>query len=353
MFVNIIVTCLCLPWPGMIMMSPMMIAAPNFAKSKSSVLMAMLFFIYPSVIFILLYLLGYSFFNTNPLRWAVVIFILGVLVALLYGLPRQLFNLLKGISNYDYFIKDNSVYFNGKEIKGADADSFTHFENRGYYSKDKKHVYYNTKKLVTADVATFRPLANDNTDCYWHDKNNAYYKWELISGADGASFVYLDHYYTMDKNNVFFEKELINEADKSTFYSLRDNVGRDAENIFVRAIRATNIKDFVTFQLVTINEELFGRDKDQIYALHYSTPFPLLPFPEADLETFEIVGDYYAKDKNKVFYYSYHIPEIRVLDANAKTFVLNWNPDLRTDATDGERYYRSGVLHVVEPHRSL
>lgn len=346
-FLNIVVTCLCLPWPGMIMMSPMMIASPDFANTKSSVLMAMLFFIYPSVVFILLYLFGYSFFGTNPLWWAVTLFVLGTFVSLLYGLPRQLYNLSKGVSNYDYCIKNNSVYFNGKRIKGADANSFTHFDNRGYYSKDKNHVYYNSKKIASADVASFQPLAGDINNNYWHDKKNAYYKWNLISGADGASFVYAGQGYTLDKNNVFFEERLVKEADRTTFQPLKEYVGRDHKNIFVQSLLATNIKDNASFKLITISDEVFGKDNYQIYVLRYSPPFPLLPFPNADLETFEIVGEYYAKDKNQVYYYSYHNNDIIVLEeAIAENFILCFDNIRNTDATDGVHYYRSGVLHL-------
>ena len=347
MFLNIVVICLCLPWPAMIMMSPMMIAAPGFANKKSSILTAMLFFVYPSVVFILLYLTGNVFFGANPFWWAVAVFVLGFLVALLYRLPGQWYNLSRGISNYDYFIKGNAVYINGKRIKGADANSFTHFNNRGYYSKDKNHVYYNSKKITSADAVSFQPLAGDTTNNYWHDINNAYYKWDLILGADGASFMYAGQDYTLDKNNVFFQKQLVKEADRTTFQPLKEYVGRDHKNIFVQSLLATNIKDTTSFELITISEEVFGKDNYQIYALRYTPPFPLLPFPNADLETFEIVGEYYAKDKNQVYYYSYHNKEIIVLEAAiAENFML-FNDNIRnTDATDGKHYYRSGVLYM-------
>lgn len=345
LFLNIVVSCICLPWPGMIMMSPMMIASPGFANKKSSILNAMLFFFYPSIVFVLLHLIGYEFYGTNPLWWSVVTFVIGFLICMLYKLPHQLYNLSKGISNYDYFIKNDAVYLNGKRIKGADVNTFTNFNNRGYYSKDKNHVYYNTKKLITADAATFQPVADDVTNCYWHDKHNAYHKWNLISGADGASFVYAGQNYTFDKNNVFFEKQLINEADRATFLPLKEYIGRDSENIFVQSILATNIKDSASFELITISEEVFGKDNYQIYALHYTPPFPLIPFPNADLETFEVIGDYYAKDKNQVYYYSSYNKDILVLQgANPEKFRLFFDSIRGTNATDGEYFYKSGVL---------
>jgi len=328
------------------MMSPMMLAAPGFATKKSSILMAVLFFFYPAFIFILLYATGYSFYGTNPLWWAVTIAIFGTLICIICGLPRQFVNVSMGIANYDYFIKDRNVYLKGKRIKGADAKTFTHFNNRGYYSKDKNQVYYNTKKLDSSDASTFQPLASDETSSYWHDKYHAYYKWKRIIGANGASFIYAGYDYAFDQNNVFFQDKLMKEADRATFQSLKMFIGRDAENVFVQNIRSTNIKDITSFQLITLQEETFGKDKDQIYVIRYTPPHPLLPFPDADLETFEVVGEYYAKDKNRVYYYSYHADGILVLkDADPENFTLYFDHIRRTNATDGVHYYKAGVLY--------
>jgi len=336
-----------MPWPPMIMMSPMMIAAPNFADKKSSIITAMMFFIYPSFIFIILAVLKFKFYGTDPIWWAAAIFLSGMVVALLYRLPSQLYNTFTGIANYGYFIKDASVYLDGKKIMGADANTFTHFNNRGYYSKDKNHVYYNASKLKNADATTFQPLANDNSDSYWHDKSNVYYKWNFIEGADGASFEYAGYLYAYDKNNVFFENTLLQGADRTTFKPIQTFVGRDAKNIFIRNVRATNIKDFSTFEMITQNEFEFGRDKYQVYMIKYIESDYLVPFPDADPETFEVLGENYAKDRHRVYYYTYQ--EIAVLEnAIPETFVLHYDSIKNTDATDGIRYYKFGVLHVEQ-----
>jgi len=336
-----------MPWPAVVMMSPMMIAAKGFADKKSNVQLALLLFNYPAILFLLLYLTGYSFYGTNPFSWAGVMAALGILICIIYGLPRQFLNVSRGISNYDYFIRERNVYLNGKRIQGADPNTFTHFDNRGYYSKDKSHVYYDTRRLASADAATFKPLAKDDeARDYWHDKNNAYYKWHLIEGADGSSFTFAGYNYAFDKSNVFFEHQLLKDVDRATFQVLKNFVARDAKNVYVRDMQATNIKDVDTFQMVTMAEESFGRDKDQIYTLRYTPPNPLLPFPNADVETFEVIGDYYAKDKNRVYYYSYHVGDILVVEgANPKTFALSFDHSRGTNATDGERHYKAGVLY--------
>ena len=81
-----------MPWPAVIMMSPMMVAAEGFAAKKSNILMALAFFLYPIVVFLALYLIGYSFYGTDPLWWAAAVFVVGSIVSVLYGLPRKFYN---------------------------------------------------------------------------------------------------------------------------------------------------------------------------------------------------------------------------------------------------------------------
>jgi hypothetical protein len=344
-FLSILATLLCVPWPAMIMMSPMMIAAPGFATEKSSILFAMAFFIYPAFAFILLYAIGFLFYGMNPLWWAVAFLLAGSLIALLYKLPMQLYNLFQGISNYDYCIQNDCIYLNGEKIKNADVKTFIHYNNRGYYSKDKNHVYYSTKKIKDADAATFGPLTNDNTNSYWHDKQHAYFTWKRIAGADGASFKYAGHHYAYDNNHVFFQNHLLPNADRKTFKPLADFIGKDAHHVFVTSNQVNTILKPADFEVVWINQELFGRDQQQIYALRYTMPFPLLPFPGADPETFEVVGQYYAKDKKQVYYYSYHIQEIRIVEgANPETFTLYYDHIRNTDSSDGNHFYKTGLL---------
>ncbi|MDF2456851.1 MAG: rane protein [Cytophagaceae bacterium] len=347
MFINIAVTLLCLPWGPMIMMSPMMIAAEDFANSKSAIIQAIVFFLYPAFIFLLLKLTGLKFYGTNPIWWALATFATGILVTIAYGLPQKLYNASRGISNYDYFIYQDEVYFNGDRIKGADAKTFTHYNAFSYYSKDKNHVYYENKKLSDADAPTFGPLLNDEAQNYWRDKHHAYYKWNKIPSADGATFTYLGHQYACDKKQVYYEGQVVKDADRNTFQAMEGYLGKDAFHVFVRDVHVLNVKDPATFETVKLNEEWFGKDKAQLYVIRYAPPHPLLPFPDADLKTFEVVGDYYAKDKNRVYYYSYHIDQILVLEgAHPETFRLQYDNEKNTDATDGERYYTSGQLYA-------
>lgn len=335
-----------MPWPAMLMMSPMMIAAPNFADKKSSILTAILFFIYPSIIFIILKLIGYTFYGTNPMTWAIVIFMIGMLATLVYQLPRQLINLFKGVSNYDYFIAKDAVYLNGTKLKGADSKTFVSYTGTSDYSKDANNVYAQTKKLANADAASFGPLPKDDNTNYWRDKKNAYYNLNIIADADGASFEYAGFEYAFDKKAVYFENKKVEGADRTTFKALSNNIGRDDSAIYIRATRDTNAIDLDSFKTIEINEEVFGKDKNQLYLIRYSPMNALEPFPNADLNSFEVLGDYYAKDKNQVYYYHYFSNTIKILkDASSATFKLEYNNAFNTDATDGTHFYKVGRLY--------
>jgi hypothetical protein len=346
----------------------MMIASKGFARSRSAVFTATLFFIYPSFVFLLLKALNVSFYGTNPLSWAISIFVVGTLVSIIYRLPQLLGNLYRGIPNYGYHIQGNKVYFNGERIHGADAATFVYYDDRAYYSreashtylaptahidipheyysKDKNQVYYRTKKLADTDAATFGPLANDDSQTYWHDKKHAYYKWTRIPEADGASFRYLGHRYAADKEYVFLEDKRLPGAVVSTFKPMGGFVGKDAHRVFVQALPVENVKDVAGFETELQGADWFGRDRTHVYFICYNPANPLLVFPGADLKTFEVLGERYAKDKDRVYFYSGYTASITVLeDANAATFRLHFDAEKNTDATDGANYYQNGILY--------
>ncbi len=344
--VNIVTSVICLPWPGIVLMSPMMVASKDFASSKYSVFMAMLFLIYPSLVFLLLNATGFSFYGTNPVWWAAAVFAAGMFVSLAYRLPQQLYNLYKGIPNKGYFTGKNNVYLNGQLIKGADVSTFIRYDYREFYSKDKNHVYYNTQRLPDADPSTFRPLPHDDTRNYWHDRKYAYYRWMRIPGADGATFRYLGGQYACDKTHVYYENKMLPDADVVTFRPMSGHVGRDACRVFIHALPADNVQDVSNFETVMLENQWFGRDKKQIYSIRYTLPYPLLPFPEADPDTFEVLDEYYAKDKNRVYHYRYSSDRITILEeANPATFQVYFDSEKNTDAADGVNFYRNGILY--------
>lgn len=346
LFINILVTLICMPWPALIMMSPMMIAAPNFSNEKSSILVAFVFFIYPSFVFLVLKLIGYTFYGTDPYYWTVAVVAVGILASLAFKLPTYFINLLNGVSNTDYFVSANAVYLNGTKISGADPKTFVHFPDSVGYSKDAQYVYRQTKRFSEADATTFGPVANDNTRSYWYDKNNVYHDWKKITGADGASFIGGGTGYAFDKNYVYYQNQRIESADRATFIPFNNYIGRDDNNVYIRAVRSSTAIDIASFEVIETEESIFAKDKAHFFILRYHPTFDLEPFPNVDIVTFETIGNYYAKDKNQVYNYHYFSNTIKILkDASAATFKIEYNNAFNTDATDGTHFYKAGELY--------
>ncbi|WMJ71947.1 DKNYY domain-containing protein [Cytophagaceae bacterium ABcell3] len=304
-------------------------------------------FTYPVLLFSTLQAFNLRYFGTVPLWWAVSVFFIGVLAILAYRLPWLLHNLTKGISNDGYFIGDQHVYLNGILIKGADPKTFVHYGDTAYYSKDGKNVYGGTIKIPGADPSTFERIESKGSN-YWRDKNQAYTRWHVIPGADGATFEYIGEGYARDAKHVYYQKRVLEGADPKIFQTIGDFIGRDHKRVYVMSYPANNIIDLQNFQLVKFNEseELFGKDSSHIYAISYNRENPLLPFPNADLKSFEVLESKYAKDDNQVYYYGHATKEPIILkEANPKTFVVERETVHYTDANDGENYYKDGAFY--------
>ena len=111
------------------------------------------------------------------------------------------------------------------------------------YSKDKNNVYYKMEIITAVDPKTFEILKYTTEDGryypYSKDKNNVYYNREIITGADPATFEILKNsYFTIDdyfkdKNNVYhYNGEIIHGADLATFEVLKDGYSKHKNNIY-------------------------------------------------------------------------------------------------------------------------
>ena len=149
-----------------------------------------------------------------------------------------------------YHIENNSMYWSGKELKEVDLKTLTIITSDGkniplkdykeqidsHFIKDKNNVYYQWEKIQGADSSTFKALGED----YFKDKNNVYQlimpkekkipnivglcdlsKFEgsvkKMKKADPNNFEALVNVYFKDKNIVYYYKEKVKRADPNTF----------------------------------------------------------------------------------------------------------------------------------------
>lgn len=98
-----------------------------------------------------------------------------------------------------YFVSENKVFFDGREIKGASASSFSIL--RDGYAKDTWSVYYCGTKMDGASSNSFKVLGFG----YAKDTWNVYFDGKKINGASPESFKVLRDGYAKDTWNVYFD----------------------------------------------------------------------------------------------------------------------------------------------------
>lgn len=135
------------------------------------------------------------------------------------GADPATFELLSYENKLPAYAKDSkSVYYFGKQIKGADAGSFVAFgHDSAHYAKDNQYAYFEDKPFK-ADVATFKILNMESSyESFAIDKDAVYYLGKILPGADSETFVMLGEFYSKDKNFVYFKNRKVVGADLATF----------------------------------------------------------------------------------------------------------------------------------------
>ncbi len=335
------------------MMSPMMMAAPDFRNSRSSLLSATFILSYPVVVFAILKLIDYPFWGTNVTTWLIVVSIISGGIIFLYGIPGMLINLGRGIQNDGYFKNDSYVFYDGNKISVADPISFTIITDDKFYAKDRKHVFYMGKIVKDADPMTFTPIKEVEKDCldketsvYWKDKENVYFKAKKIEGSDVGSFQHIMSIYGKDRNHVYYGNTILPKANPEKFRFLEDGIATDETSIFIFNKPVNIPVDLSSFEVVKNGDYLFCKDKNNVYLLLYENPEPLVKVDGADVATFMLLERYYAKDKNQVYFYGYSKLNTRALihltGANPDKFSVGYDDSTNSEATDGLNYYLSG-----------
>jgi hypothetical protein len=120
---------------------------------------------------------------------------------------------------YNFCKNQHQVFYGDISLKEADAPSFVHII--GYYSADKKHLYYKENIVKEANVNSIRQIKFDSSkdnppDEYLCDNNHVYYKGGLIKGAKPAQFTYLHieddqwgYQYAYDGRFYFYQQNQI------------------------------------------------------------------------------------------------------------------------------------------------
>jgi len=354
--INIIVTVLLILWGGVLMMSPMMIAADGIRDNRGSLLFAMAILGYPIVVFGLIKVLGLQYFGMNVTGWLIAVTAIWLMVIMLYGLPGMFWNAGRGISNNGYFASADAVYYSGKRMRQADAQSFRILtDNR--YAIDKTTVFYHGNPVREATPASFEPVtetqpdtslivADTGTRIFWRDKNHIYYNGKLIPGCDPASFELMTGLYSKDASHVYYSDQVLTGVDPRTFRFLGEGIATDGNVLYIYNKRSETPVDLPSFTVVEGEYERFCRDKNGVYMLFVMQDEPLVRAAGADPATFKTLERSYGKDKDHVYFFGNYQGKgqrfVLLEGANPATFTIGYDAATKSEARDGRQSYLYG-----------
>ena len=220
-----------------------------------------------------------------------------------------LFILAGTITNAEYLKKDGEVYYEMPyleiklKVKGADAKTFENLgEDKmkviGYFGKDSKNVYFLGKKLKDVSTKKFEIL----DEKYVKDYKNLY-----NLKTDSLSFFSIDEIkpkkVSIDGLDVKSFKVLENKkASLTDYYTDKNSVYFHKDDL--RKITGADKNSF------EILEEYIARDKNNVYSKGEK-------LGNIDIKSFKYFEDGLAKDKNRVFYIE---DNKDVTGVDAKTF---------------------------------
>lgn len=227
-----------------------------------------------------------------------------------------------------YEILRNIDLINFKRVK-TDADPKSQF-NCDFWKDDQfiYKVFYedetvNAYKMVDFDYNTFKVLYDKYRRCaYSVDKDNVYYKEQVLAGADSSSFRTFRYPWAKDKNNVYFEKcdpldeynpnriksctaKKLEGADPNSFLGFGETA-KDKNTVYCynKKIEGSDPISFKPTDYSLPNHYI--RDNNGLYYCYVDRPNNealLVKLEGADPESFEPLGtsEFWAKDKNFVY----------------------------------------------------
>jgi len=276
-----------------------------------------------------------------------------------------------------YYAKDsNHVYYNGKILDGADAKSFSLYNG---LAKDKNSVFWGDKIInVEIDPSSATKISNkvikDKTHVYFRQLYDADGNFidEKINGpvfkqlyiADASTFQYVGectcveiicHNYYKDKNNVFVEETPLENIDSSSFqyfgyYSVHGNdmpvtvsYSKDKNTVYKSCGDILKDADVNTFENIG---DGYAKDKNYVWNMAKL-------INGADSLTFKVLSDGYAKDKDKVYFDGSIINNVDTSSFDVveeKLFDKNGNEIVSAYGKDKSHVYKFGkVVENVDP----
>lgn len=267
------------------------------------------------------------------------------------SINKNKFELLNKMYAYD----DNSIYYYGQKVPITYEGDVTIYDDTFIRVWDK--VIFKDKVISWADSESFEIIKSEWTyselvTTYSKDKNYVYRLGEKISWADPLSFKAITSSISTDKDNIFFKNEVFywNKLtsiidrdslevvrksilkDKNWYYiwlfKIEDITNKKIENLrwnyiydspYIKSIEfswKTNIVEWADYESFEVLDEHVAKDKEFVYSKHKKIEY-------IDVKSFEILDNEYQYSKDKDTIYSYLKPIKWDVDYNS--FEVLWN----------------------------
>lgn len=251
------------------------------------------------------------------------------------------------------WFKDGNGSLEIREVSGADPETFVILG--GVWGKDKKGAFYGTHFLENSDPDTFEVLGTGYEESYKSsyakDKNTVYFTYKKVENADPISFRVVDGVWLLldafgeDDRAAFRNEKLFSKVDLSYFKRglfppqvkmlSRHYIEYNGGVYYVS--RSTQSADPIV--LLDADIETFQVLKNGFARDHTNVFFEDTKIAEDRDGSFEIIKDTYGKDKNSVYYGSKAIK-----DADPSTFSLLSGSKYRKDKDSV--FYEEGSFEV-------
>lgn len=214
--------------------------------------------------------------------------------------------------NHD-MIDDGGCNWHYNVFRLKDANLFSFEVINDIYSKDKQNVYYKDDIITDADASTFEVI----DDIYSKDKQNVYYKNCIITDADASTFEVIDDIYSKDKNHKYYQNGILLGLDPSSspidglllttngahlYWHTRYGASHLLEGISPSSYKVlTEERENQKF------DKFFVKNDSLIYQIYQIAVNEVSRVEGFDPATFEFVGSDVLKDKNRITCYNYEV----------------------------------------------
>ena len=285
----------------------------------------------------------------------------------------------QNISMTRYKKDKNNLYFKWKKVKNVNPDDVEIIENDFIKIKDTLYEIFNFEEKeveiapLTVDINTFEHIDNR----YYKDKTNIYYnkngKLKKIEDVNFKSFAILEEnsYFGKDKNNIYYKGDILEKIDRNSFKVLNESydnsIIKDKNGIYILTKESSiktikinkNIKniDFNSFEEITNYPYVF-KDKNAVYTLNADDDkiatvfdfrgidYKINELSDANPKKFDMMELNYFKDDKNIFYFSDKERMIKkIKNADIKSFEI-MNDDYAKDKNN--TYYKGKIFKEAD-----